>query len=150
MIISTNHTSFTVGDMEEALRFYRDWLGMQEVSGREISGHFAETITGIPGANMRIVYLQMAPGSEHRLELIQYLAPAGQMLTQSTCQPGCAHLALNVDDLDAVYADLSAKGVCFKSAPVTIEGGPNDGGKGVYLYGPDGVTLEFLQRPKAV
>ncbi len=147
MFKSTNHTSFTVSDMEEALHFYRDLLGMREVSGRTISGYFARTITGIEGAHMRIVYLEMAPGSEHKLELIQYLVPAGEPLQQSTCQPGCAHLALNVEDLDAVYAELVAKGVRFKSAPVAIEGGPNDGGKGVYLYGPDGVTLELLQPP---
>ncbi|MCL5024891.1 MAG: VOC family protein [Chloroflexi bacterium] len=147
MIISTNHTSFTVSDMEQALLFYHGLLGMQVVSERTISGPFAETITGISGANMRIVYLQMAPNSEHRLELIQYLSPKAQPLEQSTSQPGCAHLALNVDDLDAMYRELSAKGVRFKSQPVTIVGGPNAGGKGVYLYGPDGVTLELLQPP---
>lgn len=148
MIVSTNHTSFTVSNMDEALRFYRDLLGMQPVSERTISGEFAETITAVPGAHMRVVYLQMAPSSEHRLELIEYISPKGALLAQSTNQPGCAHLALNVDDLDTMYRDLSARGIRFKSAPITVVGGLNAGGKAVYLYGPDAVTIELIQRPK--
>jgi catechol 2,3-dioxygenase-like lactoylglutathione lyase family enzyme len=147
MIISCHHTSFTVGDMERALGFYRDLLGMVVTSEREVANEYIQTITAMPGAHLRIVYLQIAPGCDHRLELIQYLSPVDVTLEQRTSQPGCAHLALYVDDLAAAYRELSSKGVQFKSSPLDIPSGPMAGGKAVYLYGPDGVTLELMQAP---
>ena len=48
-------------------------------------------------------------------------------------------------DLRACYAALQAQGVRFKSAPVTIMAGPNQGGLVVYFFDPDGYTLELFQ-----
>ena len=74
----------------------------------------------------------------------------------SACQPaetatnrsGNSHLCLTVNDLRACHADLNAKGVRFKSEPVTITAGPNAGGLVVYFYDPDGYTLELFQPPQ--
>jgi lactoylglutathione lyase len=142
MITKTNHTSFTVSDLERSISFYRDLLGLELISlaGRDLA--FAEKVTGIPGTNLKVAYLQ-APG--HRLELIQYLSPPGKKLDLQTNNVGCAHLAFNVDDLPAMYANLKAKGVHFKSAPLEVTAGPNKGAQVVYLTDPDGITLEFIQ-----
>jgi catechol 2,3-dioxygenase-like lactoylglutathione lyase family enzyme len=56
-------------------------------------------------------------------------------------------LAFNVDNLPALYADLKAKGVQFKSEPLEVPAGPNKGTMAVYFTDPDGITLEFLQAP---
>jgi catechol 2,3-dioxygenase-like lactoylglutathione lyase family enzyme len=53
-----------------------------------------------------------------------------------------------VNDLRACHAELRAKGVCFKSDPVTITAGPNTGGLVIYFYDPDGYTLELFQMPE--
>jgi catechol 2,3-dioxygenase-like lactoylglutathione lyase family enzyme len=116
-------------------------------SERDVSNQYIQTITAIPGAHLRIVYLQVAPGCNHQIELIQYLFPVETPLVQRTSQPGCAHLALYVDDLEVAYRTLSARGVRFKSAPLDIPSGPMAGGKAVYFYGPDDVTLELMQSP---
>ena len=34
-------------------------------------------------------------------------------------------------------------------APITVNAGPNKGGLVVYTRDPDGITVEFIQRPKA-
>ena len=68
MITSVNHTSFTVSDLDRSIFFYRDLLGMDLISLAGRDPAFVEKITGIPGANVKVAYLQ-APG--HRLELIQ-------------------------------------------------------------------------------
>ena len=60
-------------------------------------------------------------------------------------RPGNSHLCVTVSDLRACHADLKAKGVRFKSDPVTITAGPNAGGLVVYFYDPDGYTLELFQ-----
>ena len=50
-----------------------------------------------------------------------------------------------VDDLDAIYRDLKGKGVRFKSAPVDITHGRNAGGRAIYFFDPDDITLEMIQ-----
>ncbi len=144
MIINVNHTSFTVSDLDRSISFYRNFLGLELISLTGRDPAFSEKVTGIPGANLKIAYLQ-APG--HRLELIQYLSPSGEKLDCRTNNIGSAHLAFNVDNLPALYADLKAKGVQFKSEPLEVPAGPNKGTMAVYFTDPDGITLEFLQAP---
>ncbi len=144
MIINVNHTSFTVSDLDRSISFYRNLLGLELISLTGRDPAFSEKVTGIPGANLKIAYLQ-APG--HRLELIQYLSPSREKLDCRTNNIGSAHLAFNVDNLPALYADLKAKGVQFKSEPLEVPAGPNKGTMAVYFTDPDGITLEFLQAP---
>jgi catechol 2,3-dioxygenase-like lactoylglutathione lyase family enzyme len=144
MITSVNHTSFTVSDLDRSISFYRDLLGMELISLAGRDPGFVERITGIPGADVKIAYLQ-APG--HRLELIQYFRPPGKRLDLRTNNVGCAHLGFNVDDLPRMYAELKAKGVHFKSEPQEVPAGPNKGTKAVYFMDPDGIPLELLQTP---
>ncbi len=147
-LIGVHHTSFTVGDMGRSLRFYRDTLGLTVIADWQPQEAYLGAITGYPGARLHIAYLQLAPYSEHVLELIQYLEPRGQPQADlSTNRPGVAHLCFQVDDLAAVYERLRRAGVPFRSpGPVPITGGPNRGGFAVYLRDPDGVTLELIQR----
>jgi len=143
MILSTNHTSFTVSDVERSVAFYRDLLGFRLLSLAERPQGFAEIATGIPGAHLKIAYLE-APGG-HRLELVQYLSPPGAKLDTRTNNVGSAHLALNVDDLRQVYQEFNAKGVRFKGEPIEVPAGPNKGNLMVYMLDPDDFTLELIQ-----
>ena len=143
MILTTNHTSFTVSDVECSVAFYRDLLGFKLLSLAERPQEFAEIATGIPGAHLRVAYLE-APGG-HRLELIQYLRPPGVKLDMRTNNVGSAHLALNVDDLRRVYREFKAKGVRFKGEPIEVPAGPNKGNLMVYMLDPDDFTLELIQ-----
>lgn len=143
MIISTNHTGFTVSDVERSLTFYRDLLGFKLLSLAERPPWFAELATGIPGAHLKTAYLE-APGG-HRLELIQYLSPPGKKLDLQTNNIGSAHLSFNVEDLNQVYQDLKARGVRFKGKPIEIPAGPNKGNMMVYMLDPDNITLELIQ-----
>jgi lactoylglutathione lyase len=62
-----------------------------------------------------------------------------------TANPGTAHTAYFVDDMDALYARLVAAGVRAVSPPVSPTIGPNVGGKAVYLMDPDGIRVELIQ-----
>jgi catechol 2,3-dioxygenase-like lactoylglutathione lyase family enzyme len=143
MILNTNHTSFTVSDVERSIVFYRDLLGFTLLSLAERPPGFAGLATGIPGAHLKTAYLE-APGG-HRLELIQYLHPPGVKLDSRTNNVGSAHLALEVDNLPRMYRALKAKGVRFKGEPLEIPAGPNKGNLMVYMLDPDDFTLELIQ-----
>jgi catechol 2,3-dioxygenase-like lactoylglutathione lyase family enzyme len=61
--------------------------------------------------------------------------------------PGAAHLAFAVGDLNAEYTRLSGLGVRFFSPPNEITDGVNAGGAAVYFYGPDDIVHELVQPP---
>ena len=86
------------------------------------------------------------PGSNHHLELFEYVNPRGQAYRPRPCDPGSAHLALLVDDLSAIYEKLKAD-VSILSPPVLIDAGPNRGGYAVYLRDPNGILIELFQPP---
>ena len=142
MITAVHHVSFTVSDMEQSLDFYRGALGFEVLNDRTVEGSFAESVTTLEGVRMRIVHLS---GYGQGLELIQYLAAAGQSEAPRTCDTGSAHLCYVVDDIEAEIARLSALGVRFLSKVMMVEGGPNAGNQMVYFLDPDGIPMEFTQ-----
>jgi catechol 2,3-dioxygenase-like lactoylglutathione lyase family enzyme len=144
MLKSVNHTSFTVSDAERSVKFYTELLGMKLISLEERPQEFCEKVTGIPGARMKIAYVE---GAGYKIELIQYLSPPGEKLDTRNNNVGSAHLCYNVDNLMEMCRDLGSKGVRFRGEPATVNAGPNKGGLVVYLLDPDDNNLEFIQPP---
>ena len=148
MITGCYHTSFTVRNLERSVAFYRDTLGL-ELKGVQGGAHqYLRDIVALPEADLKIAFIGI-PGSDHVLELIEYVAPRGIPADTATCNVGSAHLCFRCDDLPATYAAWQAKGVHFKSLPVRIPLGRNAGGYAVYFLDPDGITLELFQPPLA-
>jgi catechol 2,3-dioxygenase-like lactoylglutathione lyase family enzyme len=75
------------------------------------------------------------------------VAPPGKRGDAGIANPGAAHLAFVVSDLDAEYARLRGRGVRFFSEPNRIDAGVNTGGAAVYFHGPDDIVHELVQPP---
>ncbi len=142
-VTSTNHTSFTVSNLDRTIGFFRDALGFEVTSRAPRDPALVSAITGVPGADVDIAYIR---GPGHSLELIEYKAPAnrGQVVARP-CDTGFAHIAFNVDDVDGAVAASAAHGFVPLAPPVAINSGPNRGRKVVYLRDADGVTVEFIE-----
>ena len=90
-IFRTNHTSFTVSDLDKTIGFFCDALGFDLLSRAPRDAKVVQQITGVPGADMEVAFVQ---GPGHRIELIHYLAPADRGRVDSRpCDAGVAHLA---------------------------------------------------------
>jgi methylmalonyl-CoA/ethylmalonyl-CoA epimerase len=97
-IKSINHVAVVVDDMEKALSFWRDALGMDLHELRDVAVE-----------NSKIAFLPLE-GSEVELVLptsddsgiAKYLAKRG---------PGMHHICLEVDDIAGMLAQLRTKGV---------------------------------------
>lgn len=145
-----HHIGLTVSDIERSIRFYRDVLGMTLVRRRpKVDADYVAQQTGYPGVELSVASFKVAPDSEQSLEIVQYLTHGGAASDQASNRPGNSHLCLLVDDFQTCYEALTAQGVRFKSALVTITAGPNKGGLVAYLYDPDGHALELFQPPAA-
>ncbi len=130
-ITQLNHVAVVVTDIDKALTFWRDALGID-----------LHELRDVPAEQSRVAFLPVA-GSE--VELVQptsddsgiakYLAKRG---------PGMHHLCLEVDDIDGMLFNLKAKGVRLITAePKTTA----DGKKYAFIHpeSTGGVLVELYQ-----
>ena len=109
----------TVTDLDRAVTFYRDVLGLGVIDQFSVSGTAFSEAVGVEGATGSFAHLN-ADGA--RVELVEY-DPAGDDRTGGAVnQPGVKHLGLAVSDLDAFYEELPAD-VETTSPPRTTESG---------------------------
>jgi lactoylglutathione lyase len=141
-----DHAGITVASLEAALHFYRDLIGLRVTDEGEDAGPELDAITGLSGVRMR--YAELDLGAGQLLEVIEFTPPDGGRLVQSPRDAGASHLALRVDDVDALCARLIAAGVAVPGRPTTITApGAWNGARCVYVEDPDGRTVELVQRP---
>lgn len=140
-ILRTNHTGVTVSDIARMSDFFRDVLRCETSDVVEHRGHMVERLTGVPGAEVKIVFVEL-PG--HKIELIEYSRPADKKTSDlRNCDPGAFHIALEVDDIEAAASAAQDHGFTAFSAPQTVPEGPRKGNRNVYLKSPDGIVIEF-------
>ena len=143
-IIKAHHMGLQVADLDRSVAFYRDILGFEVVFAWNPQAAYIDELVGYPGVDLHAAILRL-PGTEVMLELLDYRNVERTPIDTGTANPGTAHIAFFVDDLDGLYADLSARGVRSVSPPVTPTIGPNEGGRAVYLIDPDGIRVELIQ-----
>jgi catechol 2,3-dioxygenase-like lactoylglutathione lyase family enzyme len=146
-IIVADHTGITVSNLEHSLAFWRDVLGFELSHTAHQKGELAQEITGVEGAEIKLAVLR-APGG-HKIELLEYLAPADRKRANPRpCDVGSVHVALLVENLDAMLAQIAASGWEPAGKPQTLNTGPNAGKRVVYVRDPDGTTIEFMELPR--
>ena len=141
-----DHLNIVVADMARSRAFYVDLLGMQVTFETHLTGEWIEIVTGLPGVSAHCVWCQPPDGGA-RLELLHYQSPPGglpEVLPANAL--GLRHFALNVSDIAALHARLSAAGVSFLSAPLPVPFPVAGGQKWIcYLRDPDGVLVELAE-----
>ena len=115
------HTMVRITDVDASLRFYRDALGLEVLSRRDV-----------PQGRFTLIFLA-APGNETaQVELTHNWDPEAY-----TGGRNFGHLAYAVDDIYATCQRLMDHGV-------TINRPPRDG-RMAFVRSPDGISVELLQ-----
>ena len=144
MLKSFFHTGFIVKDLDAAIAFYTDVLGLTLAMRTERSGAFPSALLGYPDAHIKGAFFELGEG--HQLELIQYLNPAGGFADFDKNDVRAAHLAFFVADIDAFYEATRARGLAYGVPPVAMY--DDDGNmlrKAAYCQDPDGNWLELVE-----
>lgn len=128
-----DHIAIAVRDIDAALIFYRDTLGIAP-----------STVADVPSEGVRIAFLPLGGPDGSKIELIQPLDPAnsiGRFLAKHG--EGQHHICLEVADIDAALAALQAEGApALDAAPrISAEG------RAVFIHpkGTNGVLIELVQ-----
>ncbi|MBL8584838.1 MAG: VOC family protein [Rhizobiaceae bacterium] len=141
MIVGFNHTSFTVADVELAVRFWAGF-GFEGPGIVEREGSWVEDVTGVPAARIRVAHLY---GHGHHLEFIEYAGGARSTSTDLPDRPGAGHICLDVEDIHATSAAFLAAGAqpLGKMTAIVHPGmAPCSAG---YLRDPNGIIVELLE-----
>lgn len=140
---------FTVSDMDRAVDFYTRVLPFKKTSDTEVWGTAVETLSGVFGARVRVVRLQL--GGE-TLELTEYMTPQGRPIpvTSRSHDRWFQHIAIVVGNLDRAYKNLRRHKVRYAStAPQTLPAylKPASGIKAFYFKDADQHVLELIEYP---
>lgn len=146
MITGFNHTSFTVADIDLAVRFWTKTLGFELASLAERRGDWQGPVTGIAGARLRVAHLF---GYGHHMEFIQYLAAPGPERSLQPNMAGVAHVCLEVDDIHATAEIVLEQGGSAQGEMVYVDEGAVAGCWAGYIRDPNGIIIELLQLPAA-
>ena len=144
-VTAFNHFNVSVADLDRALRFWRDGLGLTLTGRGTVTYPHLDTIVGLAGTTIEWAELDLPGGGI--IELFRYHRPAGEPVEPAVNRPGTTHLALEVDDLDEHLRRLAPHARRIVAEPVTIPFGDWAGWRSVYVEEPDGVTVELLERP---
>jgi catechol 2,3-dioxygenase-like lactoylglutathione lyase family enzyme len=141
MIRGIHHAALLTPDYDRLLAFYRDVIGCEVITDREVGGEMVGKIVGVPGApRLRLAVLRL--GNAY-LEIQQYLEPEGSGNEWDRGAPdfGIRHIALDVVDIEAEYERLSAAGMRFAGPPQQ----PTTVSKSIYGRDPDGNIIELQE-----
>lgn len=135
-IIKINHIAIVVDDLDSALEFWRDCLGMQLAQVKDV-----------PEQNVSVAFL---PSGESKIELVMptsdetgiahYLAKRG---------PGMHHVCFEVDDIEIMLAELLSKGVRLIDEQPRIG---KDAKKYAFIHpeSTGGVLVELYELPENI
>ncbi len=127
-----DHVGIAVRDLQEALAFYRDALGLEveapeEVASQRVRAHFV-------------------PAGEAAIELLEATAADSPIARHVEKRgPGLHHITLRVDDIHAALVRLKARGVRL------IDEAPRPGAHGslvafIHPSSAHGVLVELTQK----
>jgi catechol 2,3-dioxygenase-like lactoylglutathione lyase family enzyme len=145
-ITGVDHVGITVSDVDRSLGFWRDLLGLVVTGRGVVEWEHLDRLVALSGT--KIEWCELALPGGGKVELSRYHRPIGDAVSPGEeNEPGRSHVSLLVDDLTEMLAMLRSNGVCARTNdPVDIPLGAYEGGKAAYVFDPDGVELELIER----
>lgn len=127
-IVSLDHITINVSDLEKSKEFYGNVLKLEEAGFIDMGDH-------------SLTYYHLT--KECRLELIDYLTKQETAHITETHLNSYRHFCLETDNLDQVYQDCKEHQVFVRKAPSYVE---KLSCSTMLIVDPNGVELEIIQR----
>jgi methylmalonyl-CoA epimerase len=129
-----DHVAIIVRNIESALGFYHDTLGIEPGEIKEV-----------PTEQVRIAFLPMGGPNGSEIELIEPTTPDSSLSKFLEKRgEGLHHICLEVDDIDVALAEMQGKGtpVLDQQPRIAAEG------RAIFVHpkAANGVLLELIQK----
>ena len=136
MKVTLDHIGIAVSNLDEALAFYRDALGLEVSPAHEV-----------PSERVRAVFVAVGEPALELLEATSSESAIARFVDRRG--PGLHHITLRVEDIDAALAELRKRGVTL------IDEAPRAGAHGsrvafIHPSAAGGVLVELKQEPAQV
>lgn len=150
------HVCITVADIEKALEFYRDVLGLESIGS--LRNEKADgAVLGFPGQQIEIHADHLCGKRKEDatvIDLIEFITPktvVGDGPYQQMNHVGITRMAFDVDDTDAIHTKLLQRGdiemLCEPQSVLAPTGGTL---RILTFKDPFGIVLELIEyRPQA-
>jgi catechol 2,3-dioxygenase-like lactoylglutathione lyase family enzyme len=141
MILGLNHIGLSVENLESAVKFYTEVMGM-DIDYRAY--HEGRAISDVVGVVDAVIDICVVKKGNCAIELIEYnkRRPVPEYYKPQN-EPGLVHISFEVSNVDEEYEKIRSFGYEAYSDPmVTRENGP----KICYVKGPDNVIFELYEK----
>jgi lactoylglutathione lyase len=120
-----DHTAFRVSDLDAAIRFYTESLGLRLLF-RSVNHEEQEAYAflELEGGNLELIQKLNAPPVRPKIE-----------------PPYCPHFALETEDMAQVLEMVKTKGIEVVKGPLEIPGQE----KWLYVSDPDNNVIEYIE-----
>jgi len=139
------HTNIVAEDWRKLAVFYEQVLGCNRVPPeRASSGEWVARSTGVPGAEVRGIHLRLGGFGDDgpTLEIFEYNRAKNRPETAIN-RPGFAHMAFEVDDVEAARDEVLAAGGGCVGDLVTAKIANAGTITFVYMTDPEGNIIEL-------
>jgi catechol 2,3-dioxygenase-like lactoylglutathione lyase family enzyme len=150
----SDHIGFTVPDMDEAVDFFVNVLGCDEIFTigpfRDDEGDFMSKQLNVdPRAVIPQIRMFRCENGTN-IELFEFEAPGRRDEPPRNSDVGGHHLALYVDDIDEAIEYLRSKNIRVLGETMHMQDGANAGLSWVYFLAPWGMQLELVSYQKGL
>ncbi len=131
-----DHVAIIVHNIEQALAFYQDTLGIKPGEIKEV-----------PTEQVRIAFLPLGGPGGSEIELIEPTTPDSSLSRFLEKRgEGLHHICLEVENIDAALAEMQEQGVPVLDKQPRIAAG----GRAIFIHpkGTNGVLLELLEKSR--
>lgn len=125
-----DHVALPVSDLDAAIRFYTEKLGLKLLF-RELD----------PAHHEAFAFLELTGGNLELLQALDEQNKARPFARPPIQPPYCPHVAMQTADMDQLVARLEQNGVPIVKGPMEIAGSV----RWVYTHDPDNNIIEFVQ-----
>jgi catechol 2,3-dioxygenase-like lactoylglutathione lyase family enzyme len=145
------HVCITVPDIEKALEFYQDVLGLESI-GSLRNEKSDGRVLGFPGQEIEIHADHLCGKHSDNatvIDLIEFVEPptmVGEGPYRQMNHVGITRVAFDVDDTDAIYEKLCQRGdIEMLCGPTTVRA-PTKGSLRILTFkDPQGIVLELIE-----
>jgi len=139
------HTNLIARDWKKLVRFYGDVFGcIPKDPERDLSGEWLDRVTSLSAARLRGVHLRLPGygGDGPTLEIFSYDDMPDRQLPMPN-EPGFAHLAFAVDDVEKALETVISAGGSSVGEIATTEVGGVGSLQVIYARDPEGNIVEL-------